>query len=58
MDGEGDSVIKNEGPDFPFRPSRARSVPDFRRIQKAFITKMEQSKKAKAVTRPIPFKFN
>lgn len=26
---------------FSFAPVRARSVPDFRRLQKAFITKME-----------------
>jgi hypothetical protein len=32
---------------FSFAPLRARSVPDFRRLQKAFITKMEQLKKSK-----------
>jgi hypothetical protein len=43
---------------FSFAPLRARSVPDFRRLQKAFITKMEQLKKSKNPTKPIPFKFN
>jgi hypothetical protein len=57
LESERDSVT-NEGPGFPFAPSRARSVPDFRKIQKAFITKLEQNKKSKAVTKPIPFKFN
>ena len=43
---------------FSFMPTRARSVPDFRSIQKSFITKMEQKKKSKQPTKPIPFKFN
>jgi hypothetical protein len=43
---------------FSFEPTRARSVPDFRRLQKAFITKMEQLKKSKNPTKPTPFKFN
>jgi hypothetical protein len=43
---------------FSFKPARARSVPDFRSIQKSFITKMEQKKKSKQPTKPIPFKFN
>lgn len=47
-----------DGLDFPFHPARARSVPDFRRIQKAFITKMERKKKGKNPTIPRPFKFN
>lgn len=39
-------------------PARARSVPDFRGLQKAFITKMEQLKKSKNPTVPQPFKFS
>ena len=31
---------------FPFKPPRARSVPNFRALQKAFVTKMEAKKKA------------
>lgn len=43
---------------FAFQPCRARSVPDFRKLQKAFITKMEHLKKSKNPTEPKPFKFN
>jgi hypothetical protein len=43
---------------FSFQPVRARSVPDFRGLQKAFITKMEQLKKSKNPTVPKPFKFS
>ena len=43
---------------FPFAPPRARSVPNFRKIQKDFVTKMEQLKKSKEPTRPKPFHFH
>ena len=43
---------------FAFQPVRARSVPDFRALQKAFINKMEQMKKSKNPTIPRPFKFS
>ena len=46
------------GLQFSFQPVRARSVPDFRRLQKTFISKMEQLKKSKNPTQPIPFKFS
>ena len=42
---------------FPFAPPRARSVPNFRKLQKDFVTKMEQLKKAKGPTRPVPCRF-
>lgn len=44
--------------DFSFKPCRPHSVPDFRRLQKAFITKLERNKKSKNPTTPRPFKFN
>lgn len=47
-----------EAADFSFQPCRAKSVPDFRRLQKAFITKLERNKKSKNPTTPRPFKFN
>ena len=37
---------------FPFAPPRARSVPNFRKLQKDFVTKMEALKKSKEPTRP------
>jgi hypothetical protein len=43
---------------YSFQPPRARSVPNFRKIQKAFVTQMEQRKKAKAPTIPRPFNFH
>ena len=43
---------------FNFQPPRARSVPNFRKIQKEFVTKMEALKKSKAATKPQPFKFH
>jgi hypothetical protein len=43
---------------FTFQPPRARSVPNFQRIQKAFVTQMEQRKKAVAPTIPKPFNFH
>lgn len=43
---------------FSFQPPRARSVPNFRKIQKEFVTKMEALKKSKAPTVPQPFKFH
>jgi len=43
---------------FSFCPPRARSVPNFRKIQKEFVTKMEQLKKSKAPTVPQPFNFH
>lgn len=43
---------------FDFRPPRPRSVPDFTRLQKEFITKMENSKKAKGSTIIQPFRFS
>jgi hypothetical protein len=43
---------------FDFKPIRARSVPDFRRLQKAFITKMEKLKKGKKPTQFATFKFS
>ena len=46
------------GHQFSLQPVRARSVPDFRRLQKTFISKMEQLKKSKNPTKPIPFKFS
>ena len=39
-------------------PPRARSVPNFRKIQKEFVTKMEALKKSKAPTIPKPFNFH
>lgn len=44
--------------DFNFQPPRARSVPNFRKIQKEFVTKMEALKRSKAPTIPKPFKFH
>ena len=44
--------------EFDFCPPRARSVPNFRKIQKAFITQMEMRKKSKAPTIPKPFNFH
>lgn len=43
---------------FAFKPIRARSVPNFRQLQKAFVTQMEQRKKSKAPTIPKPFHFH
>ena len=43
---------------FSFKPARARSVPNFRKIQKEFVTKMEALKKSKAPTIPKPFNFH
>lgn len=43
---------------FSFQPPRARSVPNFRKIQKEFVTKMEALKKSKAPTIPKPFNFH
>lgn len=43
---------------FSFQPPRARSVPNFRKIQKEFVTKMEALKKSKAPTIPRPFNFH
>ena len=43
---------------FSFQPPRARSVPNFRKIQKQFVTKMEALKKSKEPTVPKPFNFH
>lgn len=43
---------------FTFQPPRARSVPNFRKLQKAFVTQMEQRKKGVAPTVPKPFNFH
>ena len=43
---------------YSFRPPRARSVPNFKQLQKSFVTKMEQLKKGKAPTIPKPFNFH
>ena len=43
---------------FSFRPPRARSVPNFRKLQKNFVTQMEARKKAQPLTIPKPFKFH
>lgn len=43
---------------FSFMPPRARSVPNFRKLQKTFVTKMEALKKSKAPTIPRPFNFH
>ncbi len=45
-------------PLFSFSLPRPRSVPDFRRIQRNFVNKMEALKKSKKPTAPRPFKFN
>jgi len=46
------------GMEFSFKPPRPRSVPNFRKIQKDFVTKMEQLKKSKEATKPMPFRFH
>lgn len=43
---------------FSFQPQRARSVPNFQKLQKAFVTQMEARKKAVAPTIPKPFNFH
>lgn len=43
---------------FSFGLPRPKSVPDFHRLQKQFVTKMEQLKKSKPTTRPVPFRFS
>ena len=55
-----DTTQKSVGTElmFGFQPPRARSVPNFRKLQKAFVTQMEQRKKAKAPTIPKPFNFH
>lgn len=56
LDSTVDEV--SDAPLFDFKPIRARSVPDFRKIQKEFVTEMEQMKKSKKPTIPKPFKFH
>lgn len=55
-----DSTVSEGEPDlgFSFQPPRARSVPNFRQLQKAFVTSMEKRKKEVKVTEPKPFKFH
>jgi len=43
---------------FDFKPEAPRPVPDFRRLQKAFVTAMEKAKKGKQVTVPVPYNFH
>mmetsp|Transcript_7931 Transcript_7931/g.11107 ORF Transcript_7931/g.11107 Transcript_7931/m.11107 type:complete len:151 (+) Transcript_7931:1264-1716(+) len=49
---------QNTSLQFPFAPPRARSVPNFRKLQKDFVTKMEQLKMSKEPTKPMPFRFH
>jgi len=55
-----ESTKRTESPtlQFSFAPARARSVPNFRKLQKDFVTKMEALKKSKAPTIPKPFNFH
>jgi Uncharacterised protein family UPF0564 len=52
------STLEESQLGFTFQPPRARSVPNFQRLQKAFVTQMEQRKKAVAPTIPKPFNFH
>jgi len=39
-------------------PCPPKPVPDFRRLQKAFVTAMEKAKKGKKPTVPVPYNFH
>ena len=56
LDSTQKSVSESLG--FSFRPPRARSVPNFRKLQKNFVTQMEARKKAQPLTIPKPFNFH
>ena len=43
---------------FDFTPAPPKPVPDFRRLQKAFVTAMEAAKKGKQPTVPVPYNFH
>ena len=58
LDSTKDGSQKQSELLFSFEPPRARSVPNFRKIQKQFVTKMEALKKSKEPTIPQPFKFH
>jgi hypothetical protein len=56
LDSTHQSVSDSIG--FSFRPPRARSVPNFRKLQKTFVTQMEARKCAQPLTVPKPFNFH
>lgn len=57
-DLESTQQSKSESMLYSFRPPRARSVPNFRKLQKNFVTQMEARKKSKPLTIPKPFNFH
>ena len=57
-----DKVLKKAADSFKathtFNPSRAREVPDFKRLHKEFTAQMNRNKSAKKQTDPKPFAFH